>query len=135
MSDTDEKTFRSLVELWNNGRVDDLLDRLGADFIFTPDPRFPEAGPIQGDAMRRWFHEWADIWENSELDVSGLSERGGALVAECSWHLTVAKTALEVPMTEFSLVLWFDDGGSPTSLQAFFDHGRALAAADAGQPG
>jgi hypothetical protein len=30
------------VEVWNAGDIDGLLDALGPDFEFTPDPSFPD---------------------------------------------------------------------------------------------
>ena len=33
-----------LVVLWNSGDYERWLDEMGADFEFTPDPSFPDAG-------------------------------------------------------------------------------------------
>jgi ketosteroid isomerase-like protein len=124
--------IRELVETWNKGDVDAVLDTLGPDFEFTPDPSFPDPGAYTGEQLRSWLHEWQSTWEGNRLEVLGITDHGTALTLESRWHLVPKGTADVVPVSDFTMVLWFDDQDRPLRMAAFFDQGRALEVAQTG---
>ncbi len=121
-------TVKELVELWNSGGLDHFLESLAPDFEFTPDPSFPDAGIYRGDEMRGWMRDWAETWQNNELEILGSAEHGRAVILDCRWHLAAPQSGDAIPVSDFSLVLWFDrdEDDLPTRMAAFFDRERAL---------
>lgn len=119
------------VETWNSDEVDAFLDALGPEFAFTPDPSFPDADTYRGERLRRWFREWAHAWQDSRLEVLGITEQGPALIVDSRWHLTAPQTGVEVPNSDFTLVIWFDRerDDRPRRTVAYFDRERAVEAA------
>jgi hypothetical protein len=121
------------VENWNSGDVEAFLDAAAPGFEFTPDPSFPDAGTYRGEEVREWVREWARTWEDNRLEVLEVSEHGRAVLAESRWHLAAPQSGETVPVSDFSVVLWFDrDDERPTRMAAFFDRERALEAAQKG---
>jgi len=105
------------------------VDALGPDFEFTPDPSFPDVATYRGEELRRWLREWADTWQGNRLEVLETSEQGPAVMMVCRWHLGAPQTGDEIPIRDFTIVIWFDsDDDQPRRMAAFFDHDRALAA-------
>jgi ketosteroid isomerase-like protein len=121
-------TVKELVKLWNSGDMDRFLESLAPDFEFTPDPSFPDAGVYRGDEMRGWMQDWAETWQDNELEILGSAEHGRAVILDCRWHLAAPQSGDEIPVSDFSMVLWFDRDGDdlPTRMAAFFDRERAL---------
>jgi hypothetical protein len=121
-------TVKALVELWNSGDLGRFLEALAPDFEFTPDPSFPDAGVYRGDEMRGWMRDWAETWQDNELEILGSAEHGRAVILDCRWHLAAPQSGDEIPVGDFSLVLWFDrdEDDLPTRMAAFFDRDRAL---------
>jgi hypothetical protein len=125
-----ERTERlaELAEVWNRGDVDGFLEGFGAGFVFTPDPSFPDGRPMAGEELRGWMHEWAQTWPESQLEVLDLEDHGEAATARARWHLRAPDSELELPVGDFTLVVWFDQEDRPARSAAFFDHEQALAA-------
>lgn len=127
------ETLRRLLGLLNTGDLDAFFDELDPDLEFTPDPSFPDAGTYSGEDLRRWMGEWALTWEESSLEMLETTELERALLVKSRWHLTAAATGRAIPVEDFYLVVWFDDG-RPTRSAAFFDAERAREVAE-GPPG
>jgi hypothetical protein len=122
--------LRGLVDLWNAGDVDGFLDAFAEGFEFTPDPSFPDGRPMSGEELRAWMHEWAETWPESELELLELEDHGPATTARSRWHLRPADSEVELPVGDFTFVVWFDGEDHPIRSAAFFDHDQALAAID-----
>jgi hypothetical protein len=118
--------LRGLVDVWNRGDVDGLLDALGPDFALTPDPSFPDGRAMAGDEFRGWMHQWAETWPESELELLELEDHGAAATARARWHLRAADSELEIPVADFTFVVWFDEADRPARCAAFFDPDQAL---------
>ncbi|MFL5870361.1 MAG: nuclear transport factor 2 family protein [Solirubrobacterales bacterium] len=119
--------LRGLADRWNRGDVDRFLDGFAPGFEFRPDPSFPDARPMSGEELRSWMHQWADTWAGSELEVLELSEHGDAATARARWHLRAADSEIELPVGDFTFVVWFDEADRPARGAAFFDHEQALS--------
>lgn len=81
-------TVKELVKLWNSGDMDRFLESLAPDFEFAPDPSFPDAGVYGGDEMRGWMRDWAETWQDNELEILGSAEHGrrSSLTAAGIWR-------------------------------------------------
>jgi hypothetical protein len=115
-----------LVETWNSGDVDRVLERLGPQFEFRPDPSFPDTGVYTGEDLRRWLHEWQGTWQGNRLEALELTDQGSAVIIDSRWHLAAKGTGDEIPVNDFTMVLWFDAGDRPLRMAAFFDRERAI---------
>ena len=124
--------LRGLADVWNRGDVDRFLEGFAPEFEFRPDPSFPDGRPMAGDELRAWLHQWAEIWTGSELEVLQLEDHGTATAARARWHLRAADSEVELPVADFTFVVWFDDADRPARGEAYFDHQRALEAIAAG---
>jgi ketosteroid isomerase-like protein len=121
------------IEAWNSGDAEAFLESLPPDLEFTPDPSFPDAGTYRGEEVRDWMRGWARTWQDSRLEVLGISERGRAVLVESRWHLAAPQSGEAIPVSDFNVVIWFDRGDAqPTRMAAFFDRQLALAAAEGG---
>jgi ketosteroid isomerase-like protein len=120
--------LQALAEVWNRGDVDAVMDELGPDFEFTPDPSFPDGRTMGGQEFRHWMHQWAETWPDSQLEMFELEDHGAAATTRARWHLRAPDSALEIPVADFTFVVWFDDADQPVRSAAFFDHEQALSA-------
>ena len=107
---------------------------MGADFEFTPDPSFPDAGTYRGDDLRRWMRDWISTWRENRFELLGVEQVGDALMMRGRWHLATRQSGGEVPLQDFTLVLFYDDDDAqrPGRMSAYFDHRQAREAARAG---
>jgi hypothetical protein len=60
---------------WNSGDYERWLDEMGADFEFTPDPSFPDAGTYRGEDLRRWMRDWIIISASATCSTPTSSNR------------------------------------------------------------
>jgi hypothetical protein len=120
-----------MVELWNSGDLEAWLDEIGPGFEFTPDPTFPDTGVYKGEELREWMRSWARTWENNRFEMLEFSNQGDASLIRSRWHLAAPRSGEEVPVQDFTLVVWWDgpDPARPTRMAAFFEHEEALAKA------
>jgi ketosteroid isomerase-like protein len=124
------ETLQRLLGLLNTGDLEAFFDAIGPDVEFTPDPSFPDADTYSGEDLRRWMSEWALTWDESSLEMLETTELERAVLVNARWHLTAAGTGQAIPIEDFYLVVWFEDG-RPTRSAAFFDGGRAREVAEA----
>jgi hypothetical protein len=124
--------INELVDTWNAGDVDGFLDVVGPGFEFRPDPSFPDSGTYTGEDLRQWLHEWQGTWQGNRFEALQLSEHGPAVVIDSRWHLAAKGTGDEIPVNDFTLVIWFDAEDRPLGMAAFFDRERALDTAKRG---
>jgi hypothetical protein len=115
-----------LVDTWNSGDVDRFLDRVGSQFEFSPDPSFPDSGSYAGDDLRQWLRDWQGTWQGNRFEALALAEHGSAVVIDSRWHLAAKGTEDEIPVSDFTIVFWFDAEDRPRRMAAFFDRELAL---------
>lgn len=125
--------LRRAVEIWNEGDYEGFEAFVGADVVFSPDPRFPEQGPFTGEQFHRFLEGWLETWGgDAELAADEVTERGDAVLMRARWVVRGASSGAYVPAA-FTFVVWMNPDGTFDRLLAFFDHEDALAAADAGR--
>jgi hypothetical protein len=128
MASERQETLRRLVEIWNSGDFDRFFDLIGPDAEFSPDPSFPDAGTYRGEELRRWIGEWNETWAGSRLEILDMTDHPHASTMDCRWHLSLPQTHDEIPVDDFTLVVWFapERPDRPTRSATFFDRERAL---------
>jgi ketosteroid isomerase-like protein len=131
VADPRTELIHDLLEKWNSGDVDSFFDALPPDFEFTPDPSFPDVGSYTGEELRQWMHEWQGTWEGNRYEVLGITDHGPAVTLDSRWHLAAKGSEDEIPVQDFTLVIWFDED-RPLGMAAFFDRDRALEAVTRG---
>jgi hypothetical protein len=119
--------LRELAEMWNRGEVGAFMESVGPRFELTTDPSFPDSDTFSGEGLRSWMRGWIETWKQNELELLEIEDRGRAVVARCRWHLLATEKGAEVPISDFTLLLFFEDG-EPRRMLAFFDHELAEAA-------
>jgi hypothetical protein len=119
------------VGLWNTGDFDAWLEQIGPDFEFTPDPSFPDAGTYRGEHFRRWLHGWIATWQENRFELLEIEELGPAVLIRGRWHLATPQSGRQVPLEDFSLVLFYRDNAAerPNRMAAYFDPERARQSA------
>jgi hypothetical protein len=118
------------VELWNSGNFEKWLEEVGSDFEFTPDPSFPDADTYRGDEFRRWMRDWVATWRENRFELLGIEEVAGSVLITGRWHLITHQTGGEVPLQDFTLVLFFDEGHERARrMAAYLDSEQARDAA------
>jgi hypothetical protein len=123
-----------MIEIWNSGDVDQYLDEVGPDFVFTPDPIFPDFGVYSGQEFRDWMHQWAKTWKDNSFEMLGWEEIGDAGLIRSRWHLEAPGTGDQVPVQDFTIVVFWDgpEAVKPHRMAAFFDHEQAVEVAKRG---
>lgn len=120
-----------LAELWNTGDVDAWIEQAEPDVAFHPDPTFPESGWMRGEVLQRWLHEWAAVWQGNRLEwLERPVRHGNAYVARSRWHLAAPESGSEIPLADFTMVMWLNAAGRMVRFTARFDHEQALALAE-----
>jgi ketosteroid isomerase-like protein len=119
-----------MVDLWNSGDIETWLDEVGPDFVFTPDPTFPDVGVYRGEALREWMRDWVRTWKDNRFELLDYSEIGDASLCRSRWHLAAPVSGEGVPVQDFTVIVWWDSPNSdlPSGMSAFFEHEEALAA-------
>jgi hypothetical protein len=56
----------------------------------------------------------------------GITDHGPAVTVDSRWHLIATGKGQEVPVQDFTIVVWFDAQDRPLRMAAFFDRERAL---------
>jgi ketosteroid isomerase-like protein len=118
-----------MVGLWNSGDLETWLDEVGPEFVFTPDPTFPDTGIYEGEALREWMRDWVRTWKDNRFELLDYTEIGDASLGRSRWHLAAPDSGEGVPVHDFTIIVWWDgpDPDRPSGMSAFFQHEDALA--------
>jgi hypothetical protein len=94
-----------MVGLWNSGEIETLLDEVGPEFVFTPDPTFPDAGIYKGEALRDWMCDWVRTWKDNRFELLDYTEIGDASLVRSRWHLAAPDSGEGVPVQDFTIIV------------------------------
>jgi len=95
----------------------------------TPPSLASEPDTYRGhDGVRRWFGSFDDAMEGVHLEAVELTAVGDKVLAETKLHARGRSTGIETEQRAF-LVFALRDG-LVTRIEAFAEHGQALAAAE-----
>jgi ketosteroid isomerase-like protein len=80
-------TIRALIDRWNSGERDSVLDLYTDDVTLHTAPEWPDPGPIEGkQAIARFMRDWESAWGQVDLVVDRLHEEGDLVVVTGCWR-------------------------------------------------
>jgi ketosteroid isomerase-like protein len=119
---------RKVVERWNAGDFEGLLELYHEDTVAKTSAEWPEqAGWRNKDEMRTAIADWRDAWETSALEIDSIEAFGDNLLARGAWNTRGRASGLDGTL-RFSIVFTLKDG-KIAGLEWFTDHDLAVAAA------
>jgi ketosteroid isomerase-like protein len=119
-----------VIEEWNRGDVEALIERATKDFEWHP----ALVGSLGGgsfrgrDGFRRFFEDWEKTWEKWHLGIQELRPVGNQVVALTRVHAKGLGSGLELDQPIAQLFELRD--GLICRGQTFLDQQEALAAAE-----
>jgi hypothetical protein len=76
------------------------------------------------------MRDWVATWRENRFELLGIEEVAGSVLITGRWHLITHQAGGEVPLQDFTLVLFFDEGHErPRRMAACFDSEQARDAA------
>ena len=128
MSDSDHFALaHRLIERWNAGDVDGVVDLYADDGVIRSQPDWPEPAWHGHDAIRQSIEEWRSVWESSTIEAESLESYGNRIVIIGAWSTRGRASGLDGQIP-FVVVLTVRSG-KIASLEWFADHVTAVAAA------
>jgi ketosteroid isomerase-like protein len=122
--------IRDVVDAWNRGDVDAMMERATEDFEWHP-VLVAEvgAGAFHGEeGFRKFFDEWKTTWENWDLDVQELRPVGHQVIAFTQVHAKGQGSGVELDQPIAQLFELRD--GKVCRGQTFLDQQEAAAVAE-----
>jgi ketosteroid isomerase-like protein len=123
-----EDLARLLIERWNAGDVEGVLDLYTEDASMHSGPDWPEQVVYSGhEGIRRNIEEWRSVWESAVVRLDKLEQEGDRVVASGAWQTRGRASGVggEMPF----VILLTLRGGKIARLEWFTDHDSAVAAA------
>jgi ketosteroid isomerase-like protein len=122
---------RLLMERWNAGDVDGVVELYAADAAMYAGEEWPDQAEYHGrDGVRANIEQWVAVWETSTIGVERIESHNDRVVASGAWRTRGRSSGVEGEMP-FVILLSFK-GGKIASLEWFTDHDEAVAAARTG---
>jgi ketosteroid isomerase-like protein len=123
-----EDLARLLIERWNAGDVDGVLDLYTEDATMHSGPDWPEQAVWRGhQGIRRNIEEWRGVWESSRVELQALERHGDRLVASGAWQTRGRASGVGGEMPFVILVTLRN--GKIARHEWFTDHDSAVAVA------
>ena len=132
MAETDNVDLaRSLVELWNAGDIDGVVELYTEDAAMVAGPEWPDQAEFHGhEGVRANIEQWRSVWESSRIEAERIEAHGGdRVVASGAWVTRGRASGIEGDMP-FVILLTLR-AGKIAVLEWFTDHDEAVAAARA----
>ena len=131
MADADNVDLaRSLVELWNAGDIDAVVDLYTEDAAMIAGEDWPDQAEYHGrEGVRANIEGWRSVWETSRIEAERIETHGERVVASGAWVTRGRASGIEGHMP-FVILLTLR-GGKIAVLEWFTDHDEAVAAARA----
>ena len=129
MPEENINVVRASAELWNRGKVDELMATFADDAEFESAPGFIDGGPLKGHAeIRGFFERLHDSWRPGDTVALGeLREAGDKVMFSFRWRAIGDVSGIETS-SEWVAVDTFRDGLC-VRMQIFSDLDEARAAA------
>jgi ketosteroid isomerase-like protein len=127
-----EETVREMIDAWNEGNVDRMIDFWveDGDWIWEDPPDFPGAGVFRGrDAVERHLRETMEILEGQQITIERVDDLGNeAFLIEVSGKVRGAQSGIELEAPGAHVVNF--ERGRVRRYRFFIDRDQARAAAE-----
>ncbi len=129
MADEDSlEVARLLVERWNKGDVDGVLDLFADDASMYPGAEWPEQVTYHGrDGISENIEQWRTVWESSQVEARRIEAYGDQVVASGDWNTRGRGSGVEGRMP--FVILLEVRKERIARFEWFTDHNEAVAAA------
>jgi ketosteroid isomerase-like protein len=129
MADEDNLDLaRLLIDRWNQGDLDAVVDLFAEDAAMYAGPEWPEQDTYHGhDGIRANIDQWRTVWETSLIDANRIEAYGDRVVASGAWKARGRSSGVEGHMP--FVILVDVRNGKIASFEWFTDHDDAVAAA------
>ena len=122
------EVIRELIERWNAGDIDGVLDLYAPDAVTHTGPHWPEQESHRGrEAIRASMEEWRSVWEVVEAEIHDLEEFGDKVVTTGSWRIRGGASGVGGEMPIFIVFTLRD--GKIAVLEWYENRDTAVAAA------
>ncbi len=119
---------QQLIERWNAGDIEGVVELYTADTAMYAGPEWPDQVTYRGHAgVRQNIEQWRSVWESSSIEVEELASFGDRVVASGAW-VTRGRASGVSGRMPFVILLRIRSG-KIASLEWFTDHDVAVAAA------
>jgi ketosteroid isomerase-like protein len=120
--------IRSLVERWNAGDVDGVLDLYADDAAIVTSPDWPEPATWRGRSeIRASIADWREVWQSSTAELERLEALGDKVLAIGAWASRGRASGVDGRMP-IAIIFTVRDGKIALH-EWFIDHDSAIAAA------
>jgi uncharacterized protein (TIGR02246 family) len=120
--------IRQLVERWNAGDIEGVLELYAEDGVMLSGSEWPEQTTWRGhDGIRASIEDWRAVWESATVKFDRIEAFDDRVLATGAWISRGRASGVDgrLPM---AVVFTVRDGKIATH-EWFIDHDRALAAA------
>jgi hypothetical protein len=125
-----QERIEQLIAAWNGREFDLFFSMLADDVEVITDPRWPEPGPYQGAAARKFIEDWIEAWDTDRVEIHDFTTVDERVVARCTWGVKGTASGAAVTL-DLSFVFTFDDAMDVLRIHVLFEHERALEIARA----
>jgi uncharacterized protein (TIGR02246 family) len=120
--------IREVVQRWNAGDIDGVLDLYAEDGVMLSGPDWPEQNTWRGhEGIRAGIEDWRAVWESSTATLDRIEAFGDKVLATGAWISRGRASGVDgrLPM---AIVFTVRDGKIVVH-EWFLDHSSAVAAA------
>jgi ketosteroid isomerase-like protein len=130
VSAANAEVVRGLIDAWNRGDTEALLERATEDFEWHPTlVRNVEGEAFRGhDEFRRFLEEWKSTWESWDLEIQDVRDYGEQVLALT--RVTARGRGSGVEFNQPIAQLFEFRGDLVSRGETFLDQGEAVAAAE-----
>jgi ketosteroid isomerase-like protein len=120
--------IRRLVERWNAGDVEGVLDLYADDAVIVTSPDWPEPATWRGGSeIRASIEDWRAVWQSSTAELERLEPLGEKVLALGAWTSRGRASGVDGQMP--IAILFTVRDGKIALHEWFMDHDGAVAAA------
>lgn len=131
MPQKDVERIRDMIERWNAGEIESVVDLMAEDSVIYPFPEWPGVSVYEGQSgWRDLIHEWIDSFDEVAWEVKRLEETPEHSVLALVVHSgTIRGTGMPLSQPLGLVVEDFRDDGRVGRARFFMTWGAALGAA------
>jgi uncharacterized protein (TIGR02246 family) len=123
--------IRQLVERWNTGDIEGVLDLYAEDGVMLSGDDWPEQNTWRGrEGIRASIEDWRAVWESATASFDRIEAFGDRVLAIGAWISRGRASGVDgrLPMA----VVFTVRNGKIVEHEWFVDHDRAIAAVRGG---
>lgn len=126
MSPANVDVVRDLIDALNEGRVDELIERIDPDFEWTPLEDSPMARNYRGrQQVRRYVEDWLATFDSLRLELEEVRELGDHVITAVHGHGRGRLSGVELHSSFYQV--WSLRSGTPKRMREYRNLEQGLA--------